>query len=216
MQFDTILFDLDGTLTDPAEGITNSVAYALEKMGITPPSKKELLKFIGPPLAESFEKFYNLSKEDSYKAVDIYREYFAPKGIFENTLFNGIPEMLTSLKNTGKRIALATSKPEVFARQILEHFDLAKYFDLVVGSNLDGSLTDKSEVVALVLKRMNKVDLSHTAMVGDRSHDIIGGVKNGLYPVGVSFGYGSIDELKNSGAKHIANSVEELTNFLMN
>ena len=216
MQFDTILFDLDGTLTDPAEGITNSVAYALEKMGITPPNKKELLKFIGPPLAESFEKFYNLSKEDSYKAVDIYREYFAPKGIFENTLFNGIPEMLTSLKNAGKRIALATSKPEIFARQILEHFDLAKYFDLVVGSNLDGSLTDKSEVVALVLKRMNKVDLSRTAMVGDRSHDIIGGVKNGLYPVGVSFGYGSIDELKNSGAKYIANSVEELTNFLMN
>ena len=118
MRFNTILFDLDGTLTDPAEGITNSVAYALKKMGISPPDKQELLKFIGPPLAESFEKYYSLSKEESYKAVDIYREYFAPYGIFENKVYEGIPQLLETLKNSGKTIALATSKPTVFAKKI--------------------------------------------------------------------------------------------------
>lgn len=214
MKFDTILFDLDGTLTDPAEGITNSVAYALKKMGITPPKKNELLKFIGPPLAESFEKYYNLSKEDSFKAVDIYREYFAPKGIFENNVYEGIPEMLEALKKSGKTLAVATSKPTVFAKKILEHFDLDKYFDFVVGSNLDGTLTNKAEVVAVVLEKIGNTDPTRTAMVGDRSHDVIGGLKNSIFPIGVSFGYGSTEELYNSGAKYIAHSVAELTEFL--
>lgn len=215
MNFDTILFDLDGTLTDPAEGITNSVAYALKKFGITPPHKNKLLKFIGPPLAESFEKYYGMSKEDSYKAVDIYREYFAPFGIFENKVYDGIQKMLEALKKSGKTVALATSKPTIFAKQILEHFNLDCYFDLVVGSNLDGTLTDKAEVVATVLKNLGSIDLTRTAMVGDRSHDIIGGVKNNIFPIGVSFGYGSVKELEDAGAKYIANSPEELSNFLM-
>ena len=215
MKFDTILFDLDGTLTDPAEGITNSVAYALCKMGITPPNKNELLKFIGPPLAESFEKYYNLSRTDSFKAVDLYREYFAPKGIFENRVYDGIPQMLETLKKSGKTLALATSKPVVFAKKILEHFDLEKYFDFVVGSNLDGTLTNKAEVVAVVLEQIKNVNLVNTTMVGDRCHDIIGSVKNNVTPVGVSFGYGSVEELKNAGAVYIASSVKELTEFLM-
>ena len=215
MRFNTILFDLDGTLTDPAEGITNSVAYALKKMGISPPDKQELLKFIGPPLAESFEKYYSLSKEESYKAVDIYREYFAPYVIFENKVYEGIPQLLETLKNSGKTIALATSKPTVFAKKILEHFDLDKYFDLVIGSNLDGTLTDKGEVIATVIEKIEDIDLSKAAMIGDRHHDIKGAVKNGVFPIGVSFGYGSIEELESSGAQYVANSPAELKEFLL-
>lgn len=215
MAFNTVLFDLDGTLTDPAEGITNSVAYALEKMGITPPERKELLKFIGPPLAGSFEKYYGLSKDESYKAVDIYREYFAPKGIFENTVFEGVPKMLENLKSAGKTIALATSKPTVFADKILKHFGLFDYFDLIVGSNLDGTLTDKAEVVAAVLRQLGITDKKSAVMVGDRSHDIIGGAKNKLATVGVTFGYGSEKELINAGTTKIVHSVSELENLLL-
>lgn len=215
MSFDVILFDLDGTLTDPALGITNSVAYALEKMGITPPQRQELLKFIGPPLAGSFEKYYGLSKEDSYRAVDIYREYFAPKGIFENTVFEGIPEMLKKLKAAGKTVALATSKPTVFADKILKHFNLFDFFDLTVGSNLDGTLTDKAEVVRVVLERLGVTDKATAVMVGDRSHDIVGGAKNGLKTVGVTFGYGSKTELSDAKATKIVNSVAELEELLL-
>ena len=215
MSFDVILFDLDGTLTDPALGITNSVAYALEKMGITPPQRQELLKFIGPPLAGSFEKYYGLSKEDSYRAVDIYREYFAPKGIFENTVFEGIPEMLKKLKAAGKTVALATSKPTVFADKILKHFNLFDFFDLTVGSKLDGTLTDKAEVVRVVLERLGVTDKATAVMVGDRSHDIVGGAKNGLKTVGVTFGYGSKTELSDAKATKIVNSVAELEELLL-
>ena len=215
MSFDVILFDLDGTLTDPALGITNSVAYALEKMGITPPQRQELLKFIGPPLAGSFEKYYGLSKEDSYRAVDIYREYFAPKGIFENTVFEGIPEMLKKLKVAGKTVALATSKPTVFADKILKHFNLFDFFDLTVGSNLDGTLTDKAEVVRVVLEGLGVTDKATAVMVGDRSHDIVGGAKNGLKTVGVTFGYGSKTELSDAKATKIVNSVAELEELLL-
>lgn len=215
MSFDVILFDLDGTLTDPALGITNSVAYALEKMGITPPQRQELLKFIGPPLAGSFEKYYGLSKEDSYRAVDIYREYFAPKGIFENTVFEGIPEMLKKLKAAGKTVALATSKPTVFADKILKHFNLFDFFDLTVGSNLDGTLTDKAEVVRVVLEGLGVTDKATAVMVGDRSHDIVGGAKNGLKTVGVTFGYGSKTELSDAKATKIVNSVAELEELLL-
>ena len=215
MGFDIILFDLDGTLTDPALGITNSVAYALKKMGISPPDRKELLKFIGPPLASSFEKYYGLSKEEAFKAVDFYREYFAPKGIFENTVFEGIPEMLKELKNAGKTLALATSKPTVFADKILNHFNLSDYFDLTVGSNLDGTLTDKAEVVATVLQKLGAPDPKIAVMVGDRSHDIIGGAKNNLFTVGVTFGYGSKKELEDARSSKIAHSVDELLQILL-
>ena len=215
MKFDTILFDLDGTLTDPAEGITNSVIYALKKMGITPPSKKELLKFIGPPLDESFKKYFGLSKSQALKAVDIYREYFAPKGLFENDIFDGVYEMLSELKKSGKRLVLATSKPIVFADKILKHFDIYDFFDLTVGSNLDGSLTDKSEVIKTALEKLNAANKENIVMVGDRLHDVIGGKKNGLFTVGVTFGYGSENELKNAGADKIVQSVNELKNFLL-
>ncbi len=214
MQFDTILFDLDGTLTDPAIGITNSVTYALKKLGITPPERSELYKFIGPPLAYSFEKYYSLSKEESFKAVDYYREYFAPTGIFENAVYDGTIDMLNSLKGAGKKLILATSKPLVFADKILEHFELDKYFDITVGSNLDGTLTDKGEVIALALQKSGVTNLKKVAMVGDRKHDIIGAVKNNITPIGVTFGYGSYEELLSAGATHIVTSTRELYEFL--
>ena len=214
MEYTAVLFDLDGTLTDPAEGITNSVVYALKKMGIEPPCKKELLKFIGPPLLESFEKFYSLSKEDSLKAVEFYREYFAPKGIFENSVIEGMDTLVKKLKNRNKKVILATSKPKVFADEILKHFNLYEYFDLTVGSNLDGSLTDKAEVISVALEKAKITELSSVVMVGDRCHDMIGAVKNKITPVGVTFGYGSKEELLESGAKYIADNVSELEEIL--
>ena len=145
---DIILFDLDGTLTDPGEGITNSVAYALARYGITVEDKSTLNCFIGPPLAESFAKYYHLSDEDSKRAVDIYREYFAVKGIFENRLYDGISEMLKTLKKAGKTLLLATSKPEVYAKQILDHFDLLQFFTFVGGSELDHRRVDKCAFIS--------------------------------------------------------------------
>lgn len=213
--FDNILFDLDGTLTDPAEGITNSVAYALKKMGITPPERTELLKFIGPPLADSFEKYYNLTTEQSYKAVDYYREYFSPKGIFENKIIKDADVLVKKLKQNGKKVILATSKPTIFAEKILKYFNMDEYFDLVVGSNLDGSLTDKAEVISVALKSANITELSKTVMIGDRSHDIIGALKNGVIPIGVTFGYGSEKELTTANAKYIFNSIKDLSDFLL-
>ena len=181
MKFNTLLFDLDGTLTDPMMGITNSVMYALKKYGIDETDRQKLCKFIGPPLSESFEKYYGFSKEQALKAVEYYREYFAPKGIFENDVIEGTEQMLEAVKLSGAKIILATSKPIVFANKILEHFDRAKYFDLTVGSNLDGTLGTKSEVIALALKLGNITDLKTAAMIGDREHDIIGAKEGNAY-----------------------------------
>ena len=175
-----ILFDLDGTITDPAMGITNSVMYALKKFGIEVPERSELYKFIGPPLAESFEKYYGFS--DGQKAVEAYREYFAPKGIFENEVYEGIEELLSTLKNRGYNIYLATSKPEIYAKQILEHFKIDKYFSDAVGSELNGDRVEKGEVIAYLLKKHN---ITEGIMIGDRCFDIIGAKENGLKSVGV-------------------------------
>lgn len=215
MKFNTLLFDLDGTLTDPMMGITNSVMYALKKYGIDETDRQKLCKFIGPPLSESFEKYYGFSKEQALKAVEYYREYFAPKGIFENDVIEGTEQMLEAVKLSGAKIILATSKPIVFANKILEHFDLAKYFDLTVGSNLDGTLGTKSEVIALALKLGNITDLKTAAMIGDREHDIIGAKQNGITPIGVTFGYGSYEELSTAGAEYIIGSMKNLTEFLL-
>ena len=134
-----VAMDLDGTLTDPAIGITNSVSYALKKWEIDVPNRQELYKFIGPPLHESFSKYYGFSKEDAVKSVEYYREYFATKGLFENSVYDGVIEMLTELKSRGKRLIVATSKPEIFSKRILEHFELEKYFDFLAGATLDSS-----------------------------------------------------------------------------
>ncbi len=213
MTYNTILFDLDGTLTDPAQGIVNSVIYALEKFGITEDNREKLLKFIGPPLAESFSKYYGFSEKDAYLAVDYYREYYAEKGIFENCLYEGIPQLLSILKTSGKTVVLATSKPEVFAKQILKHFKIDSYFDFVGGSNLDNSRVVKSEVIQYVLSNLPKIDPLKTIMVGDREHDVFGAAENNLPCVGVLFGYGSREELSSAGAIYLATTVNDLKEF---
>ena len=201
--FDTILFDLDGTLTDPGEGITNSVAYALKKFGIEVSDKRELYKFIGPPLKDSFMKYYGFDEEGSESAISCYREYFRDTGIFENQVYEGVEDMLTQLHANGKRLVLATSKPEEFALRILKHFDLKKYFTVVAGASMDSSRSKKGDVIAYALSMCDSIDKNTAIMVGDREHDVIGAKENSLKCIGVLYGYGSEDELKNSGADYI-------------
>ncbi|WP_019320717.1 HAD family hydrolase, partial [Streptococcus mutans] len=193
--YQTILFDLDGTLTNPALGITNSLAYALEKFNIEVTDKKELYRFIGPPLQDSFENFYHFSKEDSLKAVDFYRDYFRHKGLYENEVYQGIPDLLERLKAQGKKLLVATSKPERFARQILKHFELFDYFDLVAGASMDGSRRLKGDVIAHALTSAQIADPSSAIMIGDRKHDIIGAKENNLDAIGVLYGFGNREEL---------------------
>lgn len=208
--YDIILFDLDGTLTDSGKGIINSVEYALNKFSIKVDEKSKLNKFIGPPLSQSFMDFYGFSQEDAVKAVEFYREYYRDKGIYENEVYVGIENLLIRLKESGKTMAVATSKPEVFAKQILDYFDLSKYFTYIGGSHLDGNRTDKAQVIDYVLNKIGYSDKSKVLMIGDREHDIIGAEKNGIDSAGVLFGYGSIEELKNAGATHICKSVEDI------
>lgn len=209
-----IFFDLDGTLTNPAEGITNSVAHALKYYGISVSDKTQLYKFIGPPLAQSFTDFYGFSPDKAKEAVEKYREYFADTGIFENKVYEHIPEVLENLKNAGFSLAMATSKPEVFAKRIANKFELTKYFDFIGGSLLDNSRTDKGEVIEYVLRSL-KADREKTIMVGDRSHDILGAKKCSVKSLGVLYGFGSLEELKNAGADYIAETPKELEPLLL-
>ncbi len=212
--YNNILFDLDGTLTDPGKGITNSVAYALEKYGIEVKDRTQLYKFIGPPLTESFQKYYGFSPEESEKCVEYYREYFKPKGIFENEIYEGIEEMLIELKSQGKKIFLATSKPEIFAKQILDHFGIMKYFDFVGGATLDGARSKKADVIRYVLENAEITDLAHTVMIGDREQDVKGGKAVGIDTIGVLFGYGDNPELETAGATYIAETVGDIIKYV--
>ena len=211
---DVIFFDLDGTLTDPGLGITSSVAHALRRAGITPPPLRELYPFVGPPLVDSFMKYYGMTHEEGRTAVDWFREYFRDRGIFENEVYPGIADMLDRLQRAGKTLVLATSKPEEFALQILEHFGLRQYFACVTGASMDESLSRKDEVIALALTRCKPADLGRVVMVGDRLHDIEGAKKNGLSSIGVLYGYGSLEELTEAGADRIAATVTELERLL--
>ena len=203
-----ILFDLDGTLTDPKEGIINSIQYALKRMDVKM-EYHELLHFIGPPLHKSFQTIFE-TEEKAFEAVAIYREYFSKKGIFENFVYNGIPELLQSLNDKNKIVILATSKPTVYAKQILHHFNLAHYFKEIIGSNLDGTQTEKKDVITEVLNHIADVDVKKIVMIGDRKHDIIGAKHHHIDSIAVSYGYGKLEELKKEEPTTIVNSVEEL------
>lgn len=214
--YNTILFDLDGTLTDPGIGITNSVAYALSKWNIEVTDRSELYKFIGPPLLDSFAGYYGFFEEDCQKALTYYREYFRSKGIYENEVYPGVVEMLETLKNSGKKIILATSKPEEFAIIILKHFDLYKYFDFVAGATMDESRNKKGDVIKYALEScgIDKTDLKDVIMVGDRKHDVHGATENDLDCIGVLFGYGDREELETAGAKYIAEQIADILKFI--
>ncbi len=215
-KYEVILFDLDGTLTDPGIGITNSVAYALEKFDIKVTDRTELYKFIGPPLIESFMEFYNFSADDAKKALMFYREYFTEKGILENLVYDGIEELLKKLKEIGKRLCVATSKPEPFAKTILEHFNLSRYFEFIAGSTLEETRTKKHEVIEYALEQLKVTDRTKVIMIGDRKHDVIGAQKSGLDSIGVLFGYGNREELESVKATYIAENVNDIATIILN
>lgn len=211
----TILFDLDGTLTDPEEGITKCAQYALAHFGINIADRKKLRHFIGPPLTESFEGFYGLTPEQSEQAVEKYRERFRDTGIFENRPYEGIGECLSALKSRGMRLAVATSKPEIFALRILEKFGLSQYFEEIAGISMDSIRSPKAEVIKDVLARLGVSDTQDVYMTGDRRQDIIAGKKCGLKTVVVRYGFAEPGELEDCGADHIVETVEELEKFFL-
>ena len=210
-----IMFDLDGTLTDPKEGITKSVQYSLKHFGITVENLDDLVNFIGPPLWDSYKKYYNFSESDANTAVQKYREYFSERGIFENVIYEGIDSLLANLKTNGKIIILATSKPAVFAEKILRHFDIYKYFEFISGAELDGRRSEKQESINYAIDNCKINSLDTVVMIGDRGLDIIGAKKTGIASIGVLYGYGSYEELNNAGADYIVSSVSELNNILI-
>lgn len=215
MSYKYILLDLDGTVTDSAEGVINSVAYSLEKLGFPVEDKSTLMKFIGPPLTESFRDFYNFDESTIELGVQYYREYYTDTGIFENRLYDGIPHLLKTLKSNGKTVILATSKPEIYAKRILDRFDVSEYFDLIAGSTLDAERNTKTDVLKYALKEAGIKDLSTAVMVGDRKHDIIGAHDVGLECVTILYGYGNEEEFKEYGAEFIVGTVEDLEKFLI-
>lgn len=208
----TILFDLDGTLTDSKEGITKCVQYALAKYGIDEPDLSKLESFIGPPLkTHLLERYPHLSEEEANQAVEWYRERFRSVGLFENRVYEGIPALLERLQKAGYTLILATSKPEVYTIRILEHFGLKRFFTFVVGSELDGRRGEKDEVIQEALRLGRNPE---AIMVGDRKYDMWGAKKHGLWAVGVLYGYGSREELEAAGADEIVESVAELERLL--
>ncbi len=208
--YSTILFDLDGTLTDSGPGILNSVAYALEKSGIPVPDRQKLRKFMVPPLSDSFRNYCGMSDSQAQEAITYYREYFTDRGIFENSLYDGIDRLLATLSHAGYRLLTATSKPEVFAIQILEYFHIRRYFSFVAGATMDGSRSSKCDVISYALSSAKISDPSCAIMIGDRKYDILGARQCGLSAVGVLYGYGSRRELESAGADYLAATVSDI------
>jgi phosphoglycolate phosphatase len=213
--YKVILFDLDGTLTDPQEGITRSIQYGLSKMNIYEDNYERLLSFIGPPLMRTFKEGYCLSDEAAAQALQFYRERFSTVGLFENAVYPGIAAMLAQLKQQGKRLFVATSKPTEFSVRILEHFGLAPFFDAIIGSNLDGTRVEKDEVIEAVLAELGPCDRSQIVMVGDRKHDVLGAKRNRIASIAVTYGFGGYEELNGAGPENIVSSVQELTALLV-
>lgn len=211
--YTTFLFDLDGTLIDPKEGIINAVLYVLEKMGIEEVNISELDSFIGPPIQQSFADRYNMNEIEVERAVFYFREYLKQSGLLENKVYDGITALLQELKDAGNRLFVATSKPTVFAKQVIEHFQLTSFFEEIVGSNLDGTRIKKEEIIAHILQKNEELKKEEMVMIGDRKHDVIGANSNGIASIGVLYGYGNENELSDAGAIHIVKDVEELQSF---
>jgi phosphoglycolate phosphatase len=204
-------FDLDGTLTDPKPGITRCIQYALERLGFPVPSQDDLVCCIGPPLHASMKKFVG-TDELAHRAVELYRERFRDVGLFENEAYAGIEETLAKVAVGGRRLFVATSKPKVYADRIVEHFGLGGLFEHVFGSELDGTRTDKADLLAYALSAA-KVDPARAIMIGDRSHDVVGARKNGMKAIGVLYGYGSLAELTDAGADHLCAAHPDLVRY---
>jgi len=212
--YKVVLFDLDGTLSDPKIGITKSVQHALQKAGVMVNDLDELEPFIGPPLQVSFQEIYGFNDTQITQAIRDYRERFTERGMFENKLYEDIPALLAQLKQQGYILTIATSKPTVFAEQIIKYFQLESYFDLVVGSHLDGSRSAKGEIIAEVLQQLDSYPKDQFIMIGDRKYDLIGARENQIDAIGVTYGFGSLEELKNEEPTYIVDHVNDLLKYL--
>ena len=213
VKYQYLLFDLDGTLTNPYEGITKSFQYALSAYGIEA-EQSELTFVIGPPLVDVFVGVYGFEEQKAIEAVAKYRERFSDIGWRENEIIDGVPQMLEELKKSGKTICLATSKPEVYAVKILELFDILKYFDVIVGAKLDRSVCEKHHIIGKVLEKLDDPSLDEVLMIGDRKHDVIGAKQCNIASVGVRTGFAEDGELEDAGADYICDTIEELKGFL--
>lgn len=216
MIYSTIFFDLDGTLTDPGLGITNAILYALDKMGIEKPPREELYDFIGPPLKATLMARFHLDDQQGTEALRLYREHYSTVGLLENEVYPGIPELLQKLQGAGKMLIVATSKPEIYTKCILEHFDLARYFHFVSGCTLEGERLHKDEVIAYAIDQCGlEGKEAEIVMIGDRKYDMESAKVNGLSRIGVTYGYGSKEELINAGANATADTPQELERLLL-
>lgn len=208
------LFDLDGTITDTGEGIMKSAQYALDSFGFFQEPEENLRRFVGPPLDRSFQEFYGLSQEDAWRAVEKYRERYREKGVFESPLYPGMGALLPALceraGELGGALCLATSKPILFARQILELRGVEKYFSAAVGANMDGTMTDKAQVIEEALRRLGSPEKGRAVMIGDRRQDVLGAKAAGIECIGVAYGYAEPGELESAGADWIVRTVDEL------
>ncbi|MBQ6819291.1 MAG: HAD family hydrolase [Clostridia bacterium] len=209
-----IIFDLDGTLTESGTGIKNSVRYTLQHYGLPMEDDESLNRYVGPPLVNSFQEYMGFTEQQAMEAIVVYRSYFTTKGMFENRVYDGVEDMLTALKKAGKRMFIATGKPTVYSQQILEHFGLASYFECVCGISLKESTMEKDELITQVLEFAHLTP-EECVMIGDRKFDMMGANKVGVTPIGVTYGYGSREELKTAGAHTIVDSVKQLQELLL-
>jgi phosphoglycolate phosphatase len=210
-----VLLDLDGTLTDSRQGIVRCIQHALRALGHDAPDESALLRYIGPPLQTTFRELLPINKDaDTPRAIAAYRERYVAVGMFENSVYAGVPEALKLLRDRGARLFVATSKPQVYARRILDHFALSHYFDVIYGSELDGQRTDKVDLIAHVLLE-SQLHPAHTVMIGDRHHDVVGAITNGVRSVGALWGYGSREELSSAGAKTLLAAPSDLGRFAL-
>lgn len=215
MNYKAVLFDLDGTLTDSRPGIVRSVQHALEKSGIYEFDLDKLVPFIGPPLTVSFREVYGMSQAEAEQAVVYYREYFSVKGMYENSVYPGIAELLAALKAQGVYLAVATSKPTFFSTQIIAHFGLDQYFNKIVGSHMDGSHSGKAEIIGEILADIPQIAPAHIAMIGDRKFDIEGAQAHNIVAIAAGYGYGAAAEIEAAQPTYVASSVEALRVLLM-
>ncbi|WP_293978706.1 HAD family hydrolase [uncultured Clostridium sp.] len=213
--FQYILFDLDGTLTDSGEGITKAAQYALKHFGIEVEDLNDLRKFVGPPLRDSYKNFYDFDDEKAEIGITKFREYYTDKGIYENKVYDGVEETLKALKDNGKKLIVATSKPEVHAKVVLDHFDLAKYFDFIGGADLEETRVRKSDVIKYSMENVGIDDLSKVIMVGDREHDIIGAKENNIKSIGVLYGYGDVVELTQARADYVVEKPQDIIDIVV-
>lgn len=212
--YKAVLFDLDGTLTDSGLGITKAVMYALEKMGYEVPPRESLFKFIGPPLDESFRRFYGMDEAGSIEAVRQFRVYYNETGILENLVYDGVPELLAELKSAGAKLVLATSKPQAAAERVVRHFGLDQWISGIVGGTDDPSRNTKGKVIGYVLKQYD-IDPDRAIMVGDREHDVLGAKENGIPCAGITWGYGDRPELENAGAAVVFDTPAQLADYIL-